>query len=128
MGGLFSILILNSEKLLACVIHAPACWWCPRSFDCACDTTVCQKMAFHSVIRSTTTCSSSWCGACRWWTVSLLLVVVSSFFFLLFSLFQLSTCLSFFLFVFQFLSLCFLLLIFVLGLFRKGFLYFQFNP
>jgi len=72
-----------------CVFHAPACWWCPRSFDGTCNATVCQKMVFHCVTRSTITWSSSRPGACRWWSNGLSPVVVFYFYCLLFSLFRL---------------------------------------
>jgi hypothetical protein len=48
---------------------------------------LCQKIVFHRVTKSTATCYSSCCGACRWWTNDLSLVIVSSFFFLFFFLF-----------------------------------------
>jgi hypothetical protein len=108
------------------VFHVPARWWRPCSFYGArCHRLFEKKPSIVSQEVPSPTLSPSVKRVGGGPKVNLLPMVISSFFFLLFSLPVKVQVYPFFLFVFQFQSLCFLLLIFVHDPFKKVFYVFN---
>jgi len=106
-------------KGVGAYVYALARWWCSCSLGDACDATCCSNLVFHRVPRSATTSSFSWWSVWQWLMSGLSSVGVFFFFFLLFSLSQSKY--MFVLFFFQFQSLCFGWLNFILDPFTNFF-------
>ena len=85
--GIFTFYFLFLiEKLLACVLHAPASGWRPRHSGGACDATRCPNLVIHRLLGCAVILSSTWCGACGRIIVGLPPVIDCLCFFFLFSL------------------------------------------